>query len=108
MRRLFSSRLLLLALTLLFATGYGHQVFWKYVPHHHAEEQDAGQPAHEEHESPAKHEGDCLGHHSVSAVVCEFTLPLVGHLIATGRLTVFGDTMPEAPTAGIDVPPQRA
>ena len=111
MRRLFTNPLLLLITALLFTAGYGHQIFGKYVPHHHGTERadlhhtdDGGGDDNDD--QPAGDADHFAGHHCVVAVFSDFTLPLVGELLEVGEMGVIVEMMPEAVPPGIEVPPQ--
>lgn len=112
MRRLFANPLLLLIAALLFTAGYGHQIFGKYMPHHHGAEHadhhhtDGGGDDDDDDDQPASDGEHFAGHHCVVAVFSDFTLPLVGELLEVGEMGVSLETMPEAVPPGIEVPPQ--
>ena len=109
MRRLFANPLLLLIAALLFTAGYGHQIFGKYVPHHHgAKHADRYAEDDDDDDQPVNDPGHGAGHHCVVAVFSDFTLLPVGELLALGEMGVILEAMPEAVPPGIDVPPQLA
>ena len=104
------NRLLLCLVTLLFALGYGHQVFGKYVPHHHSAEHattsDAGDD--DDDDQPANGPRHFAGHHHAVAVFSDFTVLPVGKLFAVGKMIVIPEAAPDAVPPRIDVPPQLA
>ena len=108
-------RLLFLAVALLFAVGHAHQVFGRFeAHHHHGVETHALGDVHE-HEGSEHHEdeGDSekdsdhmkMDHATVVAVPAQI-ISLVVALHSVARVDLSAETMPEAPVAGIDYPPQ--
>ena len=110
-------RLLLILVALFFAAGHAHQVFGQFKTHHHhgwemhslgeVHEHEGGEH-HEDHGDPERESEHMLRDHMVVGIApAHLTLMIAArHAVSLGNMRT--ESMPEAPVAGIDLPPQLA
>ena len=108
-------RLLLLLVALLFAAGHAHQILGRVEAHHHhglethalgaVHDHDGGE--HQEDEGDSEKDSDHMkSDHAAVGAVPATIISMVVALHSVARVDLSAETMPEAPVAGIDYPPQ--
>ena len=117
MARLRHNRLLLILTALLFAAGYGEQVFGRFEAHHHHGAEVHSDATVESHEGEQHHGEDGDGQrdadHRLDHLAAIGTLPpVVFSLIVNVEVVALVEwravNRTEAPVLGIDYPPQLA
>ena len=105
-----SHRTLVFFVMLLFGAGHAHQVFGRFVTHHHdAEcvlEHHAGDEERHHNGDSSKDAEHMDEHASLAGVVPPWIAPMIVTLHSMALVDVSPVEMPEAPVAGIDHPPQ--
>ena len=112
-----SQPLVLIVATFLFAVGHGHQILGQFEAHHHhgwemhslgeVHEHEGGEH-HEDHGDPGKDSDHMLADHMVTAIAPAPVIAMVIALQKAALVAVIAETVPEAPVAGIEHPPQLA
>ena len=108
-------RLLFLLVALLFAVGHAHQVLGRFEAHHHhglemhalgdVHDHEGGE--HPEDDGDSEKDSDHMeSQHATVEAVPEQIISIVVALHSVARVDLSAETMPEAPVAGIDYPPQ--
>lgn len=109
-----NNRLILLFVSLLFAVGHAHQVFGRFEAHHHGVEthtlgdvhEHQGGDHHDDNGDSEKNSDHMKSDHAMVVAVPTQIISVMGVLHSAARMELSAETMPEAPVAGIDYPPQ--